>query len=133
MAGACRAASPAARGLRLAVRLVVVVLVVLVRFVVGIHEIRRVEERALLRPDVDERGLNARQDCFDSSEVDVADHAARFGTIDQKFNELVVLEDGDPRLARVRVDQNFSFHQCPSLVRLRRLGGTGAMAFRIVG
>ena len=76
------------------------------------------EERALLRADVDERGLNARKYCFDSSEVDVADHAARLGTIDQKFNELVVLDDGDPRFSRVRVDQNFSFHRCPAHGRL---------------
>ncbi len=93
-----------------------VVVLVVVAVGVRIHQIGRVEERALLRPYVDEGGLNAGQDCFDSPEVDVADHAARFGAIDQKFNELVVLEDGDPRFARVGVDQNFSFHQCPSLV-----------------
>ena len=72
------------------------------------------EERALFSADVDERGLNAGKYCFDPSEVDVADHSARLGTVDQKFNELVVLDDGDPRFSRVRVDQNLSFHRCPA-------------------
>ena len=43
-------------------------------------------------------------------EVDVADHAAGVRTVDQQLDELVVLEDGDPRLARCRVDQDLSFH-----------------------
>ena len=73
------------------------------------------EERALLGADVDERGLNAGQDCVDLAEVDVADHAAGIGAIDQQLNELVVLEDGDPRLALGRVDQDLSFHQGPRL------------------
>ena len=34
-------------------------------------------------------------------------------SVDQQLNELVVLENGDPRLSRVRVDQDFSFHQGP--------------------
>ena len=36
----------------------------------------------------------------------------------QKLNELVVLDDSDPRFSRVRVDQNFSFHRCPTRGRL---------------
>src|SRR5262249_40625417 len=59
---------------------------------------------------------DAGKDCFDAPEVDVADHTASLRAIDQKFNELVVLEDGHPRLARVGVYQNLSFHQCPSRV-----------------
>ena len=83
------------------------------------------EERALLGSDVDERGLNARQYCFDLSEIDVADHAACVGTVDQKFNELVVLEDGDPRLARVALIRISRFivtwtSRMPAATRRRR-------------
>ena len=102
---------------------IVVVVIVVVGFVFGIDEIGRVQERALLRADVDERCLNAGKDRFYSSEVDVADHAAGLGTVDQKLNELVVLDDGDPRFARVRVDQNLSFHRCPPRSGSRRLDG----------
>src|SRR5262249_48221178 len=57
-------AATAARLLRLAfVRLVVGVLVL---FVIRLDEIRRVEKRALLRPYVDEGGLDSRKYCFDS-------------------------------------------------------------------
>ena len=86
------------------------------------------EERAFLRADVDERRLNAGKNRFYSSEIDVADHAARLGTIDQKFNELVVLDDGDPRFSRVRVDQNLSFHRCPP--RSRAPGDSAGRAWR---
>ena len=88
------------------------------------------EERAFFGSDVDERGLNAGKYCFYPSEVDVADHAARLGAIDQKFNELVVLDDGDPRLSRVRVDQNLSFHRCParSPIPATRRDGRGGSA-----
>ena len=77
------------------------------------HQIRGVEERTLLGPNVHERCLNARQYRFDLPDVDIADHAPGFRPIDEQLNELVVLQYGDPRLARVRVDQNFAFHLTP--------------------
>ena len=88
-----------------------IVVVLVVRLVIGVavlilgkHEVGGMEERTFFGADVDERGLDAGEHCFDASEVDVADHAAGLGAVDQKFNELVVLDDGDPRFARVRVD-----------------------------
>jgi hypothetical protein len=109
MAEALRAPTSSALGV------VVIGVFVLVGFSVAfvIHDIRRVEERALLGADVDERRLNAWKDCFYFAQINVADHTASIGAVDQKFNELVVLDNGDPRLARVRVDQNLSFHRCP--------------------
>ena len=98
--------------------LIIVVVVIIVRLIFWKDEIGRVQERAFFRAYVDERCLNSRKDRLYSSEVDVADHAARLGTIDQKLNELVVLDDRDPRFSRVRVDQNFSFHRCPTRGRL---------------
>ena len=109
-----RRASAARRRLSSLV-VVIVVVVVVVRPRRRVDEIGRVEERALLGADVDERGLNAGKDCFDLAEVDVADHAAGVGAVDEELDELVVLEDGDPRLARGRIDQNFSFHRGPRL------------------
>ena len=85
-------------------------------------EIGRVEKGAFLGADVDEGGLDAGEHCVDPAEVNVTDHAAGVGTIDQKLNELVVLEDRDPRFARGRVDQDFSFHRCPPHYSARRLG-----------
>src|SRR5262245_19835164 len=86
------------------------------------------EKCALFRSDVDERGLNAGKDSFYSTQVNVAHHSAGFGPINEQFDELVVLENGDTRLARVRVDQNFSFHLYPprfSLPATHRDGGGG--------
>ena len=42
--------------------------------------------------------------------VNVADHAAGFGAVYEQLNQLVVLHNGDPRLARIRVDHNLAFH-----------------------
>ena len=72
------------------------------------------EEGTLLGADVDERGLNAGKHRVDLAEVDVADHAAGVWAVDEQLNELVVLEDRDPRFARARVDEDFSFHRRPS-------------------
>ena len=46
------------------------------------------------------------------AEVDVADHSPGFGPIHEQLDELFVFQNGDPRLPRVRVDQNFAFHVC---------------------
>ena len=97
--------------LELAEALLAVVVVVVAVAVVRIDEIGRVEEGTLLGADVDERGLKAGKHCVYLAEVDVADHPAGVGTVDEELNELVVLEDGDPRFARGRVDQDLSFHQ----------------------
>jgi hypothetical protein len=95
----------------IAVVVLVVVLGLAIGLVFRVDEIGGVKERAFFGSDVDERGLNAGEHRFHTSEVDVADHAAGLGTVDQKFNELVVLDDGDPGFPRVRVDQDLSFHR----------------------
>src|SRR5688572_30120713 len=86
------------------------VLVVFLVTVLVEHEVRGMEKCALLRADVDERGLNARKNGLDFTEVDVANHPPGFGTVDEELHELVVLEDRDPRFARARIDENFSLH-----------------------
>ncbi|GAC1682897.1 MAG: hypothetical protein NVS9B3_00650 [Gemmatimonadaceae bacterium] len=68
------------------------------------------EEGALLRADVYEGGLDAGEHRVDATEVNVADHAACFGAVDEELNKLVVLEDGDPGFPLGRVDENLSFH-----------------------
>src|SRR4029077_14240714 len=74
---------------------------------------RSMQKRTLLGPNVHERCLDTRQYRFDLPDVDIADHAPGFRPIDEQLNELVVLQYGDPRLARVRVDQNFALHLTP--------------------
>jgi hypothetical protein len=44
------------------------------------------------------------------AEIDVADHPAIVGSIDEQLDELVVLDDRDARLALRRIDENFAFH-----------------------
>ena len=85
-------------------------LVVRVVLVVGLEEIGGVEERALLESDVDECGLDAGKDRFYTTEIDVTDHPAMVGTIDEQLNEPIVLQDCDPRLARGAVDQDLALH-----------------------
>ena len=60
------------------------------------------EEGALLGADVDECGLDAGEDCLDPAKVDVADHASVVWTIDEKLNELLVLQNRHARFARRR-------------------------------
>ena len=118
------------RGFGIAVRVVTVLIFVLIILVV--HQIRRMQERTLLGPNVHERCLDTRQYRFDLPDVDIADHAPGFRPIDEQLSELVVLQYGDPRLARVRVDQYFALHLTPQEnesppLALRR-GGCGHSA-----
>jgi hypothetical protein len=85
-------------------------LLVRVVLIVGLEEIRGVEERALLESDIDERGLDAGKDRFYASKIDVPDHATMVRAIDQQLNEPVVLQNGHPRLARGAVDQDLALH-----------------------
>ena len=94
---------------------------------VGLDEVGGVQEGAFLGADVDEGGLDPWQHGVDLPEVDVADHAAGVRAIDQQFNERVVLDDGDPRLARRAIDQDFAF-QRSGLRPTPRPGRAGAPA-----
>jgi hypothetical protein len=93
------------RGLgRLGIGLLLTRLFVLVR----LQQIGRVEERALLLTNVDEGGLDARQDRFDAAEIDVTDGPPVIGTIDQQLGQPIVLEDRHAGFALASVDQNFA-------------------------
>src|SRR6266487_5387674 len=108
MSGSARRPPPPAA---LVARAVVVAVVVIARPLGGVFvlvrgdQVRGVEEGALFRPDVDERGLDARQDGFDLAEVDVAHGAAGVGTIDQQLNKAVVLQNRHARLPRAAADE----------------------------
>ena len=72
------------------------------------------EKGALLLPDVDEGGLDAGEHRLDPAEVDVADHAAVVGTVDQQLDEPVVLEDGHAGLPLAPVDQDLALQAMTS-------------------
>src|SRR5439155_6132642 len=79
-----------------------------------LDQVGGVEKGALIRPDVDECGLDPRKHGLDRAEVDVAHHAAGVGTIHQKLNKAVVLQDRHARLACGPADENFPFQsKCP--------------------
>src|SRR6266576_2860031 len=93
----------------------VAVLVVIVGVtVVGVFVLFRldqvggVEEGALFGADVDEGGLDARQNGFDLADVDVANRPAGIGTIDQEFHKAVVLENGHAGFPRASRDENLA-------------------------
>ena len=67
----------------------------------GADDLVDVEEAVLLEPDLDERGLHARQDVVDDAEVDVAGDRPAFGPLEVDLGDLVVLEHGDALLAGV--------------------------------
>ena len=82
--------------------------------VVRLDQVGGVQERALLRPDVDEGRLDAGQHRFDAAQIDVAHAAAGVGTIDQELNKAVVLQDRHAGLARRSVDEYLSLqHDVP--------------------
>jgi len=81
-------------------------------------EIGGVEEGAFLGAYVDEGGLDAGEYCVHPAQVNVTDHASVVWTIDEKLDELPVLQNRDPRFARSRVYEDFSFQLLPvSLLR----------------
>jgi hypothetical protein len=81
-------------------------------------EIGGVEEGAFLGAYVDEGSLDSREHGVHPTQVNVTDHASVVWTIDEKLNELPILQNRDPRFARSRVDEDFSFQLLPvSLLR----------------
>src|SRR5256885_7138413 len=71
------------------------------------------EEGTLLGANVDEGGLDSGEHGIDPAQINVTDHASVVWTIDEKLYELAVLQNRDPRFARSRVNEDFSFHRCP--------------------
>ena len=91
----------------------VIFVVFIFRLVGGLSdEIRGVEKGALLRTDVDEGCLDSGEHRVDPAKVNVTDHASVVWTIDEKLDELPVLQNRDPRFTRSRVYEDFSFHCC---------------------
>ena len=72
--------------------------------------------------DFDERGLHSRQDARDPAEVDVADQAARAGTLDVQLLHDSLLEHGYARLLRRDVDEDVVAHGVGALRCRRKLG-----------
>ncbi len=68
------------------------------------------EEGGLIGADLDERGLDPRQDRLDAAQVDVADDPARVGPLHQELDEDVVLEYRHARFLRRGRNKNFSLH-----------------------
>jgi hypothetical protein len=85
------------------------------------NEVRGVKKGTLFGAYVDEGGLDAREDGIYATEINVTDHASVVWTIDEELYELPVLQNRDPRFARSRVNEDFSFH-CRRLTPARRLG-----------
>src|SRR6185369_861159 len=77
---------------------------------IGPGEVGDVEERGLLEPDVDERGLHARQHAHDAPLVDVARDAPVAAALDVELAQRRVFEHGDARLPRRRIDQDLLRH-----------------------
>src|SRR5207248_11574075 len=81
-----RLGAPTIPRLVLLIRSVVVgfvIVVVAIAVVVGKHEVGGVQERTLLRPDVDERGLDAGKYGLHASQINIADHAPSFRPVDE--------------------------------------------------
>src|SRR5688572_3931730 len=102
--------------LRLLVRLLLLVLIFFLVLVVDgfvVHEIRGVEKRALLRADVDERGLDTGEDGVYPSDEDVTNQPFDVRSVDEQLNELVVLENGNSCFSVYCADEDFAFHRKP--------------------
>ena len=84
-------------------------------FELGADDLVDVEEAVLLEPDLDERGLHARQDVVDRAEIDVAGDRPVSRPLEVDLGDDAVLEDGDALLARVDGDEQLA-------LRLRERG-----------
>ena len=67
-------------------------------------DIRRLQECRLVHADIDESCLNTRYDRRYNALADIPDHAFVFRAFDQKLNEMVVLEHGNARFVRGRLN-----------------------------
>ena len=93
-------------------RLLVLVLARLepVELLDGVDDLGDVQERVAFQADVNEGGLHAGEDLGDPPLVDVADHAARSLALDEDFDDLIVFENGDPRIVVARGDDHLLVH-----------------------
>jgi hypothetical protein len=76
---------------------------------VGFQQVGGVEKGALLQTDVNECGLNPREDRLHAPEIYVADTPPVVRAVYQQFDEAVVLENGHAGFPRAAVDKNLAF------------------------
>src|SRR5690606_29756535 len=76
----------------------------------GVNDVRGMQERGTLQPDVDERRLHAGQHARDTSLVDIADEPATIGALDEDLLEHAVLDQRGAHLTGTDVDQNLRGH-----------------------
>src|SRR5207237_7309956 len=86
-------------------------------FLDGVDDLRNVQERVALEPDIDERRLHPRQDLRDASLVDVADDPALILALDEDLDDLVVRENGHARVVARRGDDHLLVHANDSSMR----------------
>ena len=87
----------------------VVELQVLHRLDVG-GDVADVEEGVALEADVDEGGLHAREHPRHPPLVDVAHEPPMAVPLDEDLRQAVVLQDGDPGLVRIALDEHLEAH-----------------------
>ena len=78
-----------------------------------LDDVRDVQERRLVEPDVDERRFHARQHASDRALQDGADEPDLLRPLDADVDEHAVLDGRDPRLLGRHVDQQFCAHGGP--------------------
>jgi hypothetical protein len=80
------------------------------RWFVGVHrfgqDVTHIQKGVALQPDVDERGVHARQHILHHAFVDIADDA--LAPLEAQFHQLPVLQNGDSRLAGRDIHQDFA-------------------------
>ena len=87
-----------------------------------------VEEGRFFEADVDEGGLHAGEDARDAPLHDVADDALVALAFDVELGELSVLEQRNPGLPELRIDDDFVLHRSAcSVPALRRITRAGVM------
>lgn len=90
-------------------------------------DIRYVQERCALEPDIDKRRLHARQHAHDLAEIHISYPSARQRALDVKLLHRALLNEGNAGFLRCDVDQDFFVH---GRFRSRRAPRAGVLLFR---
>lgn len=77
------------------------------------------EKRVLLKSDVDEHRLEAGNDGFNDTLVNVSERGLGIELFDEKLDECAVFENGDSNVGRLHIDENLFEHE----MKRRPLGG----------
>src|SRR5450631_2417274 len=79
--------------------------------VTRVENVGGMQEGRTLQPDLDERGLHAREDARYPAFVNIADESASAGTLEKHLLKHAVFDDRGARLVRACIDENFSAHR----------------------